>query len=447
MIYPFIYTRTLNKDYRLLTSGLLGGIPAEAINRCRAIARAMIDANDDLLQAESIVVVRQGTLTLVGKACLNRILGHPGTDLYGRVVRGFFGFIADSPITEIPAGNDYYSALYKTYVEPVWETYSDSEQVGTLYELPFGSDVISASEAGSTVINHNRALCGLYPATTDARALIAAVLATPEDNSIATNIHSRRQLTLTTPEFCFMNAVMGRETGLAKPEIVSIESLKAGKGGIDASSPGYARSAPTDSKTRDNIADGTAQTEVWNRPKRKTGLWTTIIVLLIIGLLIAAYFIFLYDARGPYPAGGGGGDRGESAGQDTVENAQQQPNASPNSALKPEKSATTTSDIFNPKDSVPDNRGNGGNRGSLPDIITENFKDNQSNPFSQTQGEENFNNMMDQIKKDTNDNESQLFSPVDEDEESQPKKNGGHGFSPHHERHGQSFFIMNEKSL
>lgn len=408
MIYPFIYTRTLNKDYRLLTSDLLAASPSVTVNRWRAIARAMIDANDDLLQKESFVVVKQDGFTLVGKACLNKTLGHNGQDLYGRLVRGFFGFVSDSPLNQIPTGNDFYSALYQTYVLPVWETYSDSEQVKHLVEIPFGNEVISARSAATTDINGNQGECRVFPASSDADALISEVLGSTTDNSIATNIHAFRQIEQTAPDFIFMNAVMGSETGLTAIETLTAAQLVASK--ERASRNRKESDSPTSNDgASTGDADGRKDDGGVAGGKGKKGAWILTAIIALIAIVIAIILIFVTDIF----EGSGSDARNGNTGGDSVKTAQ--PVKQPVNP-KPTEAGQDVNELFDRNGQPVPRKQNVDTSAQNPmageqkngfDIINEGLKDNIDEPISGPDIEKTTEAMLETLKDNIKETETE----------------------------------------
>lgn len=225
MIYPFIYTRTKFHDYRVLSFGLLQDLPSCFVGECRAIARAAIDASNVQLQTPSWVLVKTNEAILWGMACCNRLLGSQFTDKESCPVRGFFGIILSPDSNALPFDLAFFKRLYEVYVSPIWEVAASDEEVTTLFDIPFGSTQLLASKKEAE-INFSTSISRFFPWQENEADYISTVLATKGCNSIATNIHERKQaLAIGRNNFSFQNVIMANDSKQPQKEDVAIKEL------------------------------------------------------------------------------------------------------------------------------------------------------------------------------------------------------------------------------
>lgn len=223
MIYPFIYTGTRYYDFRVVTSKMLKGLPQSALCPFTEIARAMINADNTLLQEPSWALVKRGGYILWGISVLNKVLGDKCQDDDGRPVRGFFGIISDNDISRLPYDISFFSELYRTYVDPVWDSYAQTEQVTVNISDISGFDFIEKSTLKSCEINSKEEICRVFSNGYAAKYLIEAVFASSSDCSIAVNIHRKRQcIEFGKDKLSFANIVMSSDSGSNKTEDISV---------------------------------------------------------------------------------------------------------------------------------------------------------------------------------------------------------------------------------
>lgn len=209
MIYPFIYTRTKYRDYRILTMSVLRDVPLEQIRLFRSIARGLINVEDDVLESPSWVLIKHNGLTLWGIVCMNHLLGDLSTDYDRRPIRGFFGIIlSNENARRIPSSVEFFRKLYAEYVVPIWESRSEEDSVTHTLTFDMEGSFIEAF-GNETGVNTDVCECRYFPAATDHKALIAEILNSSCPNSIAVNIHDNKQLLPDgNSDFSFMNVIM-----------------------------------------------------------------------------------------------------------------------------------------------------------------------------------------------------------------------------------------------
>lgn len=225
MLYPFIYTRTKYHDYRVVTSESLSALPATIVDTFTNVARTMINADNIQLEKPSWALVKKNCYTLWGMAAMNSVLGNVNIDKGKRPVRGFFGFISDEQVDCLPYSISFFIEIYKIYVEPIWDTFEQSEQICCGFPELSGDDFITGSSLIEHKINAQPGISRLFPYGIDSKELIEAVLASSSDCSIATNIHnSSNCIEFGDDKLSFMNIV-----GAADSDIRDIKDVKVYK--------------------------------------------------------------------------------------------------------------------------------------------------------------------------------------------------------------------------
>lgn len=225
MLYPFIYTRTKYHDYRVVTSESLSALPAIIVDTFTDVARAMINADNIQLEEPSWAFVKKNGYTLWGMAVMNSVLGNVNIDKGKRPVRGFFGFISDEQVDSLPYSISFFKETYKIYVEPIWDTFEQSEQISCVFPALSGNDCITGSSLLEHKINAQPGISRLFPYGIDSKELIEAVLASSSDCSISTNIHnSSNCIEFGDDKLSFMNIV-----GAAYSDIQDIKDVKVYK--------------------------------------------------------------------------------------------------------------------------------------------------------------------------------------------------------------------------
>lgn len=223
MLYPFIYTRSLYHDFRVVTSKSLTGVPGTIVHLATDVARTLIDAENNQLEEPTWVLVKKDGFLLWGMSALNKVLGEPNQDKEKRPTRGFFGFITDSNIAKLPYSISYFKRLYETYVVPIWDSYEQLYQIiGNAPEIS-GSDFIEKSSRLNDKINTDDCICRIFPSSSEFKPLIEAVFSYNGDCSIATNVHRKRQcVKFGKEDISFTNAVMSSDSGLKALEDVMV---------------------------------------------------------------------------------------------------------------------------------------------------------------------------------------------------------------------------------
>ncbi len=224
MTRPFIYTRTKNHDYRVLTLKHLHDLPSSFVEECLSIARAAIDASDTQLLSPSWFLVKTNETILWGIACRNSILGSPSKDKESRPVRGFFGIILSTDSNTLPYNLPFFKELYKTYVTPIWETAISNEEISISLDIQFGNIQLSTSRKESEV-NFSATTSKFFPWIKNHGNYISTVFAAKDNNSIATNIHKHDQvLNIGKRCFSFLNVIMSEDSGQSRIENFAIKT-------------------------------------------------------------------------------------------------------------------------------------------------------------------------------------------------------------------------------
>lgn len=223
MLYPFIYTRSMHHDFRVVTSKSLTGVPRTIVHLATDIARTLIDAEDNQLEEPTWVLVKKDGFLLWGMSALNKVLGELNQDKEKRPTRGFFGFISDSNIAKLPYSISYFKRLYETYVVPIWDSYAQMDQIVCNMPEILGYDFIEKSSRLCTDINTEESICRFFPGTTECKSLIEAVFSYNGNCSIATNIHRKKQcVEFGEDNISFTNAVMSSDSKLSNIEDVKV---------------------------------------------------------------------------------------------------------------------------------------------------------------------------------------------------------------------------------
>lgn len=245
MSLPFIYTRTRNHDYRLVTSKSLEDVSSQFKNLATEVARTMIDASDKQLDKPSWVLIKKDGYVLWGISVINKALSDMSHDKCERPVRGFFGFISDDHIDKLPYDISYFVELYRTYVLPIWDSYDQLEQIIRPIPPLKGNDFIEKASQLSDEININETTCRIFPYRPEIRVLIEAVFSSTHDCSIAINIHKTEQcVKFGDDKMSFMNAVMSDDSVIKtiKDLVVFVQPMEE-KSSSDNSVPPSAESS------------------------------------------------------------------------------------------------------------------------------------------------------------------------------------------------------------
>lgn len=207
MILPFIYTRTRNVEYRLLTPSSLKDLSPQFVTLCRKAAQASIQADNTELGVPVKLLIKTSEGILWGVSCINSVLSSDCKDKANRLVRGFFGIILPSSTSTIPYDIDFFKALYAIYVQPVWDTLDDTYETPATAIPDFGNRTIKADKL-CTEINKIASECHFFAYGCSEADYIAAVLKSNGPNSIITNIHHICQAVDLEESFMLMNAIM-----------------------------------------------------------------------------------------------------------------------------------------------------------------------------------------------------------------------------------------------
>lgn len=211
--YLYCYTRTKNIDYRHVFGLSYAVCPEEIQEVFTKRIRAILNQTDDSnLSTPVYVFFREGGFALYGVVCLNSVLSadYCNEKTNGRV-RGFLGVVTNTllkGIDKIPLSLDFYEALYKQYVVPVWDSYTfqyENDKMVDTSDFPVSKSIDASGMVGSinTASNH----CRMFSNTWDGESLLAEALSTDGNISIALNIDDERQVTM--PDYYpLMNAQM-----------------------------------------------------------------------------------------------------------------------------------------------------------------------------------------------------------------------------------------------
>lgn len=225
MLYPFIYTATKYCDFRLVTSNSLIPIPQSIVRLFETVARTVIDAENDQLKAPNWVLMKKDGFILWGMGISNTILSKINQDKNKRPTRGFFGFVSDSPVGTLPYSISYFRELYRLYVLPIWDSYDHTEQICCEVPDKWNDETVTKNPKLISDINVERSICRVFPYRINGKELIEAVLASPQDSSIGTNVHQNsscignEELTL-----LLLNIVMSKGVPLGKREDIKRNS-------------------------------------------------------------------------------------------------------------------------------------------------------------------------------------------------------------------------------
>ena len=211
--YLYCYTRTKYIDYRHVF-GLSYTICPEDVQdvftlRIRAILNQTDDSN---LSTPVYIYFRENNYILYGVVCLNSVLSteYCNEKTNGRV-RGFIGVVTDISyecVSSIPISLDFYEALYKKHVAPIWESYTfqyENDRAIDIYDLPAEKQIIASKTTNS--INTDSSRCRLFSKTWDGESLISEALGTDTNTSVALYVDNERQITMPN-YYPLMNAQM-----------------------------------------------------------------------------------------------------------------------------------------------------------------------------------------------------------------------------------------------
>lgn len=223
MIYPYIYTGTRYYDFRVVTSQMLRPVPLSVGQFFTEVACAMIKAENSQLIAPSWALVKKEGYILWGIAILNNVLGNQSYDDDARPVRGFFGFISDTPISRLPYDISYFKTLYATYVAPIWDSHIQTQEIVKQMPPISGVDFIEKSSRLNEELNFENDICRIFPSSYDSKTLVEAAFSSLSDCSIACNVHSKKQcVEFGTDKISFNNAVVAPDLKISKIDDVRV---------------------------------------------------------------------------------------------------------------------------------------------------------------------------------------------------------------------------------
>ena len=211
--YLYCYTRTKYIDYRHVFGLSYTSCPEDVQHVFTQRIRAILNQTDDSnLSTPVYVFFRENNYVLYGIVCLNNVLSteYCNEKTNGRV-RGFIGIVTDTShecVNSIPTSLDFYKALYKQHIVPVWESYTfqyENDKNIDINDFHFEKRVIASKTTSS--INTDRCHCRLFSNTWDGDSLISEALGADTNVSVALYVDNERQVNM--PEYYpLMNAQM-----------------------------------------------------------------------------------------------------------------------------------------------------------------------------------------------------------------------------------------------
>lgn len=221
--YVYIYSRTLEKDYRPITTISCPGCPKEFLMRAQLRASGLLKASDIQLEQPQWLFMKEGNCAIWGVACMNKLLdSRYANDKTDTPIRGFTAFvIPDYNGEALPYDVACFSGPFCNVMDALFSSYSSSVS-DIEVEFPIGNKCITAIGWNDT-INTDIRYCKIMPCGVDGTSLLRSVMGSPEDISIAINV--AKEDSVKNKEVCPpMNAVMRDglsekfvETGLMPP--------------------------------------------------------------------------------------------------------------------------------------------------------------------------------------------------------------------------------------
>jgi len=205
--FAFVYSRTKNHDYRVL-SDLSEAVCPREVRNCFENRIVAITNDVDSLKLSTWLFVKEKGYALWGIACMNEMLDiQYSKDKFPRELRGFTGYVIPNYFGQ-PLSNDInvFKEIFRKVMAPIFDGYVQEQSTDVLVDVSSAMFIIYPRSFDNK-LNTDYHQCRVFSSTVDAESLVASSLSCPDDVSIA--IHVARIESVTTPRFNpLMNAVM-----------------------------------------------------------------------------------------------------------------------------------------------------------------------------------------------------------------------------------------------
>lgn len=218
--YAFVYSRTKNHDYRVL-SDLSDSVCPNNIRNCFANRIEGFVINGAGLESPQWLLIKEKGYVLWGVACMNEMLDPVfSKDKFPRALRGFTGYVIPN-YSEEPLANDIivFREIFKKVMAPIFDSYIQKQSKDVWVDVSNTSAFIYPRPFNSSLLNTDHHQCRVFPSSVDAESLVASCLSCPNNISIAINVASIKSVTI--PMFDpLTNAVMNN---ISSDEITDIQ--------------------------------------------------------------------------------------------------------------------------------------------------------------------------------------------------------------------------------
>lgn len=204
--FAYVYSRTKNHDYRVLSDLSDAVFPSEIRNSFENRIKGVTN-DEESWESFKWVLVKERGFVLWGVACMNEMLDvQYSKDKFPRALRGFTGYVIPNYSGQ-PLANDInvFKEIFRKVMAPIFDSYVQEQSADFLVDVNSASFIYP--EPFNSKLNTDYHRCRVFSPTVDAESLVASCLSYPDDISVAINV--ARIESVTTPRFNpLMNAVM-----------------------------------------------------------------------------------------------------------------------------------------------------------------------------------------------------------------------------------------------
>jgi hypothetical protein len=217
--FVFLFSRTLEKDYRLITSIDDPNFPNELLQRAEARATGLIRATDKQLEDPQWLFMKEGSCAIWGLACMNKILDERySLDKTDTPIRCFMALAIPNYNGEpIPFEINAFATPFCKVMDGLFADYQ-SYVNNIIVDLPVSNECVSPNIWNEN-LNTDIRYCKFFSNDVDSTSLLGAAIGYKGDISIAINV--AKEECVNDEKVCPpMNAVMRNST--------SLQSVKTG---------------------------------------------------------------------------------------------------------------------------------------------------------------------------------------------------------------------------
>lgn len=281
--YVFLYSRTLEKDYRPITQITSQICPYEFLMRVEARATGLLRASDHQLEEPQWLFMKEDHCAVWGLACMNKLLDEQySLDKTETPIRCFVGIvIPDYRGQPLPFEIETFVNPFHKVMDVIFNSYNS--YVGNVgIDLPDCNECVYPSK-WKEALNTDIRYCKFFSRNADGKSLLGAAISYEGDVSIAINVASDE--CVNNKKVCPpMNAVMRGETSETLIDT-----------GLEPPMQIHQLSETENHNSTENIVSSTLDNKREEKTKSTSNPWIIIVVaiLLFISMMTLTYYILL----------------------------------------------------------------------------------------------------------------------------------------------------------